>query len=176
MFTGGQAQLGYPGTPPIIDNGPLSNTTATLNSIYHPIDPSIFTIENFALNPAFAAGDNPCAGMLAPTLATYMVKQKYQDGSTNAVQHIERQHMDPLAPDKSTYIVPETQIFGPEVGKALAFQAVVALNAATFQNPDKVETLYDKKGQVTGYAYQRTFVAGTPMDAGLYKFKVVGTM
>jgi hypothetical protein len=42
LFTGGQVQLGYPGTPPFIDNGPLSDSTATLNSIYHPIDPSIF--------------------------------------------------------------------------------------------------------------------------------------
>ena len=62
------------------------------------------------------------------------------------------------------------------IGKALAFQAVVALNALTFQNPDKVDTLYDKKGQVTFYAYQSTFLTGTVIDAGLYKFKIVGTI
>ena len=48
MFTGGQVQVGLGQPVPIIDNGPLSDTQATLNSIYHPIDPSQFIINNFA--------------------------------------------------------------------------------------------------------------------------------
>jgi len=39
---------GLGGTPPIIDNGPLSDTVALLNSLYHPIDPSRFGIDNWS--------------------------------------------------------------------------------------------------------------------------------
>jgi RHS repeat-associated protein len=49
--------IGGLATPPIIDNGPFSDTTATLNSIYHPVDPSRFGINNFLSQiPAFSRG------------------------------------------------------------------------------------------------------------------------
>jgi RHS repeat-associated protein len=48
------------GTPPIVDNGTLSGTAATLNSIYHPIDPSKFGSPPF-LDPASAPRSSPCS-------------------------------------------------------------------------------------------------------------------
>jgi hypothetical protein len=77
--------------------------------------------------------------------------------------------MDPTAKDKSTYIVPETSIFGP-IGTAVAFQGVIALNAATFQNPDKVTS------SGNSYIYQKTFIAGETVAYNGYAFEIKGSI
>ena len=44
----------FPGTPPTFPD-PLGNTQATLNSIYNPVNPSTFGINNFT-NGSSTAG------------------------------------------------------------------------------------------------------------------------
>jgi RHS repeat-associated protein len=44
----GSPTWGSSGTPPFIDNGPLSDSAATLNSIYHPVDLSKVGINNWS--------------------------------------------------------------------------------------------------------------------------------
>jgi RHS repeat-associated protein len=63
IFTGGNFSwdLPTPGTPPIFSD-PLGNTQATLNSIYHPIDPSRFGI----LDWSPAAHDQMMQNALGP--------------------------------------------------------------------------------------------------------------
>jgi len=139
----------------------------------------VFDYANFDLTSLFASGDprnqgpgspsNPCAGHRPPTVfPNYMVQPSspYQDGSKNAVQHIAKQHInDPLNPKKSTYI---TDMPGGWVG---TFQAVVALNAETFMNPDKpVATI----GEF--YVFQHTFYEGQTLDTALGSFTVGGTI
>jgi RHS repeat-associated protein len=48
------------GTPPIIDNGPLSDTTGLLTSLYHPIDPSRFGISNLTAGSTIYGPKSSC--------------------------------------------------------------------------------------------------------------------
>jgi RHS repeat-associated protein len=120
-----------------------------------------------ALAPASGAGGggltNPCAGKRAPNLLNYWVKQHYNDGSTDAAQHITQEHILPM-PDKSIYVVPQASNYG-FLAPAITLQAVIAINAATFQNPQKVTDL----GKYWGF--QRTFLEGQVVGG----FKIEGT-
>jgi RHS repeat-associated protein len=135
------------GTPPIFGNDPISGTQATLNSIYNPQDPSKFATAPF-LDPGTAYFDpsavlklavkDPCAEK--PLLyLDYGKEHQYDDGTTNAFQHIWVNHILP-ASNKSTYSVwpgnaPQSL---PPISYITTWDAAVLLNAQTVESPDSI--------------------------------------
>jgi RHS repeat-associated protein len=147
-----------------IGGGPSSDPTDTLYI-------SGFSMLNFI---AGGGQTNPCAGKPAPGVFNYTVKPTtpYLDGSKNAVQHIMLQHLNPLMVNKSQYVVPEFQGAG-YLGKVGEFQAVIALNAVTFQNPDKTVTTTSNGNY---YVYEHTFSAGEVVGYWPFKFVIGGSI
>jgi RHS repeat-associated protein len=156
------------GTPPIIDNGPLSDTTGLLTSLYHPISLSKFATPTFLdpgtdyfSLPAAAANAvaNPCAGYTSATL-NYFKKPvtPYEDGSTNAFQHIWTRHIIPNLDGASLYFVPKAQTAPEEFFEA--WEAARLANAITF---DKGAWTVNDDKSIT---YEYTFTAGDPLGRG----------